>query len=144
MKDEIKEIKIIKSNHSIVIIKNGVTVKEQFAIDDEILDYITNLQEEIERLNNGCKELEQQIDDLRELETTLTNENDRLNNIINELEKDCIEYLNIMNVGINNGAYYTAISSPIQFIERELEKIKELKGDNNEGSKNNTNNRDNN
>ena len=51
----------------------------------------------------------------------------RLNNIIEEIEKDCIEYLNIMNVGIDNGAYYTAISSPIQFIEKELKKIKELK-----------------
>ena len=32
--------------------------------------------EEIERLKNGCKELEQQIDDLYKLETTLTNENE--------------------------------------------------------------------
>lgn len=56
MKDEIKEIKIIKSNHSIVIIKNGITVKEQFAIDDEILDYITNLQEEnSEQLDENLK-----------------------------------------------------------------------------------------
>ena len=58
MKDEIKEIKISKSNHSIVIIKNGVTVKEQFAIDDEILDYITNLQENNKSLQANVKLLD--------------------------------------------------------------------------------------
>ena len=53
MNDE--EIKISKSNHSVVIIKNGVTVKEQFAIDDEILDYITNLQQEKEDYKSRCE-----------------------------------------------------------------------------------------
>ena len=63
LKDEIKEIKISKSNHSIVIIKNGVTVKEQFAIDDEILDYITNLQKENERLNKTLEKVQQEYTD---------------------------------------------------------------------------------
>ncbi len=44
---------------------------------------------EIERLKNGCEELEQQIDDLHKLETTITNENERLNNIIDK----AIEYI---------------------------------------------------
>ena len=50
-----------------------------------IAQYLMKKQkDEIERLKNGCKELEQQIDDLYKLETTLTNENERLNNIIKE------------------------------------------------------------
>ena len=71
MKDEIKEIKISKSNHSIVIIKNGVTVKEQFAIDDEILDYITNLQQ----IEQGHQKLN---GELREENKKLQEENERL------------------------------------------------------------------
>ena len=67
MNNDIKEIKIIKSNHSIVIIKNGVIVKEQFAIDDEILDYITNLQEENEKNNIQANYFMNRSDDLEEI-----------------------------------------------------------------------------
>ena len=44
-------------------------------------------EEEIERLKNGCKELEQQIDDLYKLETTLTNENERLNKALQDIKE---------------------------------------------------------
>ena len=54
-----------------------------------VIQTLEEKDKEIERLKNGCKELEQQIDDLYKLETTLTNENERLNNIINE----AIEYI---------------------------------------------------
>ena len=51
----------------------------------------------------------------------------RLNNIINELEKDFEKYHNILAEGVENGACYTIICSPIQFVEKELDKLKELK-----------------
>lgn len=54
-----------------------------------LVEALEEANKEIERLKNGCKELEQQIDDLYKLETTLTNENERLNNIIGE----AIEYI---------------------------------------------------
>ena len=54
-----------------------------------VIQTLEEKDKEIERLKNGCKELEQQIDDLYKLETTLTNENERLNNII----KEAIEYI---------------------------------------------------
>lgn len=64
---------------------------------DQLKDKVHEQQWEIERLNNGCKELEQQIDDLHKLETTLTNENDRLNNIISNMEEELMTlYLDIM------------------------------------------------
>lgn len=45
MKDEIKEIKVNKANKSITFINNGIAFS-QFGVADEILDLITNLQEE--------------------------------------------------------------------------------------------------
>ena len=54
-----------------------------------LVEALEEANKEKERLKNGCKELEQQIDDLYKLETTLTNENERLNNIIGE----AIEYI---------------------------------------------------
>ena len=52
MKDEIKEIKINKSNKSITFINNGIAFS-QFGVADEILDLITNLQE-IEKEHKNC------------------------------------------------------------------------------------------
>ena len=54
---------------------------------EELITAYDEKNKEIERLKNGCKELEQQIDDLYKLETTLTNENERLNNIIKEVRE---------------------------------------------------------
>ena len=53
-----------------------------------VIQTLEEKDKEIERLKNGCKELEQQIDDLYKLETTLTNENERLNNIIKEVGRE--------------------------------------------------------
>ena len=61
----------------------------QMLLNSMVTEAHTKETKEIERLKNGCKELEQQIDDLYKLETTLTNENERLNNIIGE----AIEYI---------------------------------------------------
>ena len=67
---------------------NALYVGDKNCLEELITAY-DEKDKEIERLKNGCKELEQQIDDLYKLETTLTNENERLNNIkkkaINEL-----------------------------------------------------------
>ena len=62
---------------------NALYVGEKNCLEELITAY-DEKDKEIERLKNGCKELEQQIDDLYKLETTLTNENERLNNIINK------------------------------------------------------------
>ena len=45
MNNDIKEIKVNKSNKSITFINNGIAFS-QFGVADEILDLITNLQEE--------------------------------------------------------------------------------------------------
>lgn len=60
-------------------------LEELLANDRKIIE---EKNKEIERLKNGCEELEQQIDDLHKLETTITNENERLNNKIEELFLD--------------------------------------------------------
>ena len=65
---------------------NALYVGEKNCLEELITAY-DEKDKEIERLKNGCKELEQQIDDLYKLETTLTNENERLNNIIKEVEE---------------------------------------------------------
>lgn len=57
MSDEIKEIKVNKANKSITFINNGIAFS-QFGVADEILDLITNLQQENDRLNNIINELE--------------------------------------------------------------------------------------
>ena len=84
-----------------------------------ILDYITNLQQENDRLNEENKKFNKWIE-------TLNKENHRLNNIINELE----EWLedNIFNkvgssvdIAIENHTYCKV-----------LDKLKELKENNNE------------
>lgn len=51
MTNEIKEIKVNKANKSITFINNGIAFL-QFGVADEILDLITNLQEENERLKD--------------------------------------------------------------------------------------------
>lgn len=47
MNDEIKEIKIDKNAKSIFFINNGIAFS-QFGVADDILDCITNLQQELE------------------------------------------------------------------------------------------------
>lgn len=80
MKDEIKEIKIDKNAKSIFFINNGIGFS-QFGIADEILDLITNLQEE----NNNLKEdFKRHIDRINEL-------NERSDNLQDTL-KDREEY----------------------------------------------------
>ena len=68
---------------------SGITYEDVIAanVRNQKNKEIENLKQEVERLKNGCKELEQQIDDLYKLETTLTNENERLNNIIKEVRE---------------------------------------------------------
>jgi hypothetical protein len=60
MKDEIKEINIDKNAKSIFFINNGIGFS-QFGIADEILDLITNLQEENERLRKQNTEYQDEI-----------------------------------------------------------------------------------
>lgn len=59
MKDEIKEIKIDKNAKSIFFINNGIRFL-QFGIADEILDLITNLQEENKKLKELCDKYEEE------------------------------------------------------------------------------------
>lgn len=54
MNDEIKEIKINKTNKSITFINNGIAFS-QFGIADEILDLITNLQQELKEANDSVE-----------------------------------------------------------------------------------------
>ena len=117
---------------------------------DEILEFMTEgegrgflgrsmfdaMYFEIERLKNGCKELEQQIDDLYKLETTLTNENERLNNIIKELEEEYINYMDKQDFAKKckiSRPYLEKLLKVMNRIEiyefcKQRNKIKELKG----------------
>ena len=84
---------------------------------------------EVERLKNGCKELEQQIDDLYKLETTLTNENERLNNIINELEKWLEVNLTNLEKEKTNNTYDKGLKQGMLSNGRLIKnKLQELKG----------------
>ena len=78
MKTKIKEVKINKVNKSLALVYNGITVS-QFGIADEILDYITNLQKENEKLKT-----------LKESITCLYNEMVALD-IIDEYEENIEE-----------------------------------------------------
>lgn len=64
MNDEIKEIKINKFNKSITFINNGIAFS-QFGIADEILDLITNLQQEIERQSKAQVILDDMLADYK-------------------------------------------------------------------------------
>lgn len=113
------EIKINKTNKSITFINNGIAFS-QFGIADEILDLITNLQQENQRLKELCDKYEEEhntafklwtmkmeempdykekmnyksgIDKAIEYITTFKNENERLNNIIDELEEYLIKVI---------------------------------------------------
>ena len=100
---------------------NALYVGEKNCLEELITAY-DEKDQEIERLKNGCKELEQQIDDLYKLETTLTNENERLNNIINELEKYLNEQVDYMT--------HHSIERMVAF-DCCRHKLQELKGNNN-------------
>lgn len=57
------EIKINKANKSLTFINNGIALS-QFGIADEILDLITNLQQENERLKDIVVEKDNQIKEM--------------------------------------------------------------------------------
>ena len=78
---------------------NALYVGDKNCLEELITAY-DEKDKEIERLKNGCKELEQQIDDLYKLETTLTNENEKLHSIIKEV-REYIETLNEYGIGKN-------------------------------------------
>lgn len=60
-KEEIKEIKVIKSNHSYMIkYKNGGKFT-QYGVEEDLLDYITNLQQENKQLKEINKVLSQEL-----------------------------------------------------------------------------------
>ena len=92
---------------------------------EELHDYFfekyTEQKEEIERLKNGCKELEQEIDRLGKLFYERNEENIRLNNIINELEKWLVEWREMLDYP---GFYEKGI---IDCINDTLTKLQELK-----------------
>ena len=124
-----KDYKTIIQLDGVPIIKetlNDEKIKESMESKSIIELILEKKDKKIERLTNGCKELEQQIDDLHKLETTLTNENERLNNIINELEKELKEG--------TFDVYFCSTSSQKTFRSNEiiikamiLDKLKELK-----------------
>ena len=70
MKDEIKEIKINKSNNSITFI-NGEIAYSQFGIATEILNLITSLQEENQRLREHILKKDKVYSDLEDKYITL-------------------------------------------------------------------------
>ena len=74
MKNEIIEIKINKANKSITFINNGIAFS-QFGIADEILDLITNLQEEINKLTAESTEWESKCYDLQKENEILKEQN---------------------------------------------------------------------
>lgn len=81
MKDEIK---VNKANKSITFINNGIAFS-QFGVADEILDLITNLQEENERL----KELDENYPIEEQLAEALKYENiykSRINKAIHRIQ----------------------------------------------------------
>lgn len=83
-----KEIKINKSSKSITFINNGIAFS-QFGIADEILDLITNLQQNYERIyNENCKLREEHnITDI-----SLLDENYNLQQEINKLTAESTEW----------------------------------------------------
>lgn len=62
-----EEIKINKNNMSITFINNGIAFS-QFGVAPEILDYITDLQQENEKLNNIINELEKYLEEHSKLD----------------------------------------------------------------------------
>ena len=84
-----------------------------------VIQTLEEKDKEIERLKNGCKELEQQIDDLYKLETTLTNENERLNNIIGE----AIEYIKNHREAVDERAGHIIYILKDDFDEEDILKI---------------------
>ena len=65
MNKEIKEIKINKANKSITFINNGIAFS-QFGIAEEILDLITNLEQEINVTEKSCAYWEERADSAEE------------------------------------------------------------------------------
>ena len=94
---------------------NALYVGEKNCLEELITAYDEKGQE-IERLKNGCKELEQQIDDLYKLETTLTNENERLNKAL----LDIIEYIETFEeiTGITNRYDYRVKEKLLEILNK--------------------------
>ena len=85
------------------------------------------LLEEIERLKNGCKELEQEIDRLGKLFYERNEENIRLNNIISELEKWLKERLEKLDI-VGDDDIYMALEIALNKLQ-ELKEKGEMKND---------------
>lgn len=96
MKDEIKEILDKLSNRKQETLMQGIRECQQKDIEhpfitkeeyiDKILDYITTLQEENDRLNNIINELENYIEDKRNYYCETDNEYWSINQILQELK----------------------------------------------------------
>ena len=87
---------------------NALYVGDKNCLEELITAY-DEKDKEIERLKNGCKELEQQIDDLYKLETTLTNENERLNKALQDIKeyiRDEVAVFAFSEVGNMNLAHW--------------------------------------
>lgn len=86
MNDEIKEIlelKRRKIENAEAFGLTSINIQE----DKKLLDYITTLQEENERLNNIINELENYIEDKRNYYCETDNEYWSINQILQELKK---------------------------------------------------------
>ena len=88
-----------------------------------VIQTLEEKDKEIERLKNGCKELEQQIDDLYKLETTLTNENERLNKALLDI-KEYIETFEEIT-GITNRYDYRVKEKLLDIVNKALGSEKE-------------------
>lgn len=100
MKDEIK---VNKANKSITFINNGIAFS-QFGIVDEILDLITNLQEEIEKQDYIINKQDKDIVALSNGNKDLKSRNKKAveyikNNCCYLVDNDDKNLLNILNGG---------------------------------------------
>lgn len=117
MSNEIKEIlddlRTYKDRYEYFLF-NNLSFSDRDYKAKQLLDYITNLQEEVNKLTAESTEWESKCYDLQE-------ENERLNNIINELEK-FFKY-EFDNEVRPLGSYKVSVWTIC------LDKLKELKGE---------------
>lgn len=92
----------------------------------KVEQYITDLQKEIERLNNLLKETSQTLSEQTTKAITLKSENERLNNIINDFEEELERESNIKeeDTCLEHNTYID-INNTLKSV---LKRFRELKG----------------
>lgn len=94
--------------------------------DISLNDLVLKQKEEIERLNNGVKQLEKSIMISNKKHSFMTKDNIKLRTIINELDKWLEEQLMYFNDNNKEGGF----STNVEDLEIVKEKLQELKGSN--------------